>query len=136
MADRYASFAHTTPGRALVKRLGLPDPPQLRRHRAGDPLVPGPVLAGSAPGGRLADSVHKILMDAGVELRGTDPAPADDGPRPRNAALIFDATGITDAAQLRSLYDFFHPQARALYPSGRVIVLGTAPETCAEPREA
>ncbi len=63
MSDRYASFAHTGAGRALVKRLGLPDPPRLRRHRPGDPLLPGPVLLGAAPGGRLrepvADAAHR-----------------------------------------------------------------------------
>ena len=36
MTDRYASFANSGPGRAVVKRLGLPDPPRLRRHQPGD----------------------------------------------------------------------------------------------------
>jgi len=135
MADRYASFAHSAPGRALVKRLGLPEPPRLRRHQPGDPLVPGPVLVGAAPGGRLTDPVRKILAGAGVELR--DPVtPAATGPPPLNAALIFDATGIKDTTRLRELYDFFQPQARALYRSGRVIVFGTPPAACADPREA
>ncbi|MEV1288396.1 3-oxoacyl-ACP reductase [Micromonospora sp. NPDC049679] len=135
MSDRYASFAHSGPGKALVKRLGLPDPPRLRRHRPGDPLVPAPVLLGAAPNGRLLEPVRKMLTSAGVEVR--DPVPADDSARPPlNAALVFDATGITDSTGLRALYDFFHPLARALHPSGRVIVLGTPPEACASPREA
>ncbi|SDY23521.1 3-oxoacyl-[acyl-carrier protein] reductase [Micromonospora pattaloongensis] len=135
MSDRYASFAHSGPGKALVKRLGLPDPPRLRRHRPGDPLAPGPVLLGAAPGGRLLEPVRKMLASAGVELR--DAAPAGENGRPApHAALIFDATGITDSTGLRALYDFFHPVARALQPSGRVIVLGTPPEACDAPREA
>ncbi|MGC1211328.1 MAG: 3-oxoacyl-ACP reductase [Micromonospora sp.] len=133
MTDRYASFVQSGAGRALVKRLGLPDPPRLRRYTPGDPLVPGPVLLGSATGGRLAEPVGKILATAGVEL--SDPAAATD-PAARQAALLYDATGITDSAELRQLYDFFHPQARALLPSGRVIVLGTPPEDCDSPREA
>jgi 3-oxoacyl-[acyl-carrier protein] reductase len=135
MGDRYASFAASGPGRTIVKRLGLPDPPRLRRYTPGDPLVPGPVLVGGD--GRLAQPVRKLLESIGVELR--DPAARsadpDDGP-PRNAALVFDATGITDSTGLRALYDFFHPYARALYASGRVIVLGTPPELCEDPREA
>lgn len=137
MTDRYASFANSAPGRALIKRLGLPNPPRLRRHRAGDPLVPGPVLVGAAPGGRLAETVRKLLTEAGVELREPQPAePASAAGPLRNAALIYDATGILNSGELRDLYDFFHPHARALYPSGRVIVLGTSPELCHDPRTA
>ncbi|MFC8618331.1 3-oxoacyl-ACP reductase [Micromonospora purpureochromogenes] len=132
MTDRYASFVQSGAGRALVKRLGLPDPPRLRRHTPGDPLVPGPVLLGAATGGRLAEPVGKILNAAGVELR--DPAAVDA--TARFGALVYDATGITDSTGLRQLYDFFHPQARALLSSGRVIVLGTPPAECDSPREA
>ncbi|MFJ8578959.1 3-oxoacyl-ACP reductase [Micromonospora sp. NPDC093277] len=133
MTDRYASFVQSGAGRALVKRLGLPDPPRLRRHTPGDPLVPGPVLLGSATGGRLAEPVGKILTAAGVEL--ADPT-ATPGAASRFAALVYDATGITDSTELRQLYDFFHPQARAVLPSGRVVVLGTPPAECGSPREA
>ncbi|MEU4367281.1 3-oxoacyl-ACP reductase [Micromonospora chersina] len=133
MTDRYASFVQTGAGRTLVKRLGLPDPPRLRRHTPGDPLVPGPVLLGSSAGGRLAEPVGKVLTAAGVEL--VDPAAATDAAA-RFAALVYDASGITDSTELRQLYDFFHPQARALLPSGRVVVLGTPPAECGSPREA
>ncbi|MDH6465108.1 3-oxoacyl-[acyl-carrier protein] reductase [Micromonospora sp. A200] len=132
MTDRYASFVQSGAGRALVKRLGLPDPPRLRRHTPGDPIVEGPVLLGTATGGRLAEPVGKILTAAGVELR--DPAAVDA--TARFGALVYDATGITDSTGLRQLYDFFHPQARTLLPSGRVIVLGTPPAECDSPREA
>jgi 3-oxoacyl-[acyl-carrier protein] reductase len=127
MGDRYANFANTGVGRGVVKRLGLPDPPRLRRFRAGDPLAAGPVLIGAAPGGRLAEVVGKQLEAAGVQL-------SEDASR--YGALVFDATGITDSTGLRALYDFFHPVARSGAPSGRVIVLGTPPEDCGSPREA
>ncbi|AEV86385.1 3-ketoacyl-ACP reductase [Actinoplanes sp. SE50] len=130
MADRYANFANSGLGRAVVKRLGLPDPPRLRRYRPGDPVASAPVLLGAAPGGRLADPVGKLLQDAGVQVvtEGADGA--------KHAALIFDATGITTSAGLRALFDYFHPYARSLTPSGRVIVLGTPPEAAADPKEA
>ncbi|MDM4721883.1 3-oxoacyl-ACP reductase [Micromonospora sp. WMMA1363] len=140
MTDRYASFVQSGAGRALVKRLGLPDPPRLRRYTPGDPLAPGPVLLGAAAGGRLAEPVGKILTAAGVELRepavGTDPGTGPAGAGERYAALVYDATGITDSTGLRQLYDFFHPHARSVLPSGRVVVLGTRPEECRSPREA
>ncbi|MFF5172521.1 3-oxoacyl-ACP reductase [Micromonospora sp. NPDC000089] len=132
MTDRYASFVQSGAGRALVKRLGLPDPPLLRRHAPGDPLLPGPALLGAATGGRLAGPVGKILTAAGVEPREPGAADADA----RFGALVYDATGITDSTGLRQLYDFFHPYARAVLPSGRVIVLGTPPQECGTAREA
>jgi 3-oxoacyl-[acyl-carrier protein] reductase len=128
MADRYASFAHSGPGRVLIRRLGLPDPPRLRRYHPGDPVADGPVLLGATPGGRLTVPVRKLLEQAGVELADAAGAPY--------GGLILDATGITDSTGLRALYDFFHPTARALHPGGRVIVLGTPPEDAANPREA
>ncbi|MEV6366280.1 3-oxoacyl-ACP reductase [Micromonospora musae] len=131
MTDRYASFVQSAAGRALVKRLGLPDPPRLRRHRPGDPLLPGPVLLGAAADGLLAGPVGELLAAAGVELR--EPTAGADA---RFGALVYDATGITDSTGLRQLYDFFHPVARSVTPSGRVIVLGTPPAECATPREA
>ncbi|SCE78851.1 3-oxoacyl-ACP reductase [Micromonospora chokoriensis] len=132
MTDRYASFVQSAAGRAVVKRLGLPDPPRLRRHHLGDPLLPGPALLGTATGGRLAEPVGTILTAAGVELRDA----TDAGPQDRFGALVYDASGITDSTQLRQLYDFFHPHARAVLPSGRVILLGTPPDECPTPREA
>jgi 3-oxoacyl-[acyl-carrier protein] reductase len=133
MNDRYAGFAASGPGRALTKRLGLPQPVPLRRFRPGDPLVPGPVLVGGD--GRLGAAVGKVLDGIGAELR--DPAAVGaDGRPPANAALVFDATGIADSGGLRALYDFFHPRVRSVYPSGRVVVVGTPPERCDGPAEA
>lgn len=121
MADRYSTFAHTPAGRLLVKRLGLPDPPVLRRFRPGDPLVSAPVLIGGS--GRLAEAARAGLAAADVMLTDADVL----------SGLVYDASGLTS---LRDLYDFFHPRARSLQASGRVIVLGTPPEDCAGPAEA
>lgn len=130
MADRYANFANSGLGRTVVKRLGLPDPPRLRRFQPGEPLTTGPVLLGAAPGGRLSEPVRKQVEAAGAEVtdQGTDGV--------RYGALVFDATGIGDSGQLRGLFDFFHPYARSVNVSGRVIVLGTPPEATAGPKEA
>jgi 3-oxoacyl-[acyl-carrier protein] reductase len=117
------------PGRALLRRLGLPNPPRLRRFSAGDPLVPGPVLLGGE--GHVSKALHTVLTSMGVE-----PRDAAAGQAGAHAALIFDATGIVDSGGLRQLYDFFHPHTRALYPSGRVVVIGTRPEDCISAKEA
>ncbi|MFC7245436.1 3-oxoacyl-ACP reductase [Catellatospora aurea] len=121
MSDRYTSFARSGPGRAIVKRLGLPDPPRLPRYRSGDAIIPGPVLVGPSDGPRY-EELAKLL---GSNEQGE-----------KHHALVFDATGISTPAGLRALYDFFHPAARSLTPAGRVIVLGLPLSSAADPGQA
>jgi 3-oxoacyl-[acyl-carrier protein] reductase len=92
------------------------------------------VLLGSAAGGRLVEPVRKLLAGIGIDVRGEPGAePVADG---RLGAIVFDASGIADSTQLNALHQFFNPTLRSLAHNGRVVVLGTAPEDCAEPRQA
>ena len=68
----------------------------------------------------------------GAEIRQA--GPDDDGVK--LGALVYDATGIEDAAGLKALYEFFHAAIRDLGPSGRLVVLGTPPELSAGRRQA
>ena len=49
--------------------------------------------------------------------------------------LVFDATGITEPAGLKGLYEFFTPLLRNLGPSGRIVVVGTTPEEAGSAHE-
>ena len=132
-ADRYQSLANSALGGAVVKRLGLPAPPQLERHERGKPVLPGPALIGAARGGRLGDPLREALRSIGAHILAAQGADGDGaGP----AALVFDATGIDESARLRALYDFFHPTIASLRRSGRVLVLSTPPEEAGSFREA
>jgi 3-oxoacyl-[acyl-carrier protein] reductase len=133
MSDRYQSFALSSVGGVLSKQAGLPQPPKLARYEVGQPVVSGPVLVGGAPGGRLLDPVVSLLKGLGADVR-TEPS-GDGSSGDRNVALVFDASGIGSSAKLRELYEFFHPIARSIAPSGRVIVLGTPPEDCTDPSQ-
>ena len=150
--DRYQQLTNSPPGSFLAKRLGLPQPPRLRRYEEGQALLDDPALVGAAPGGRLLTSIAKVLKatnaDAYVTPQGEAKAAATAaklGPTVWNAdqngdlsfgALIFDATGISSTAELRELYDFFHPTIRRIGPSGHIVVLGTPPEQSESPRQA
>ena len=114
----------------VIKLAGVPAPTPLRRHAAGEPLLPGPALFGGAAGGRLQEAAEAVVPDEHTVLR-TPP----DGEEPV-AALVFDASGITSSAGLRSMYEFFHPVIRRVAPSGRVIVLGTPPDACGSVAES
>jgi 3-oxoacyl-[acyl-carrier protein] reductase len=124
MPDRYAGFAASTPGRALIRRLGLPDPPRLRRYAPGEKL--GAVALGG--GGRMIGSLRDDVTAASAAI-------SDDVSEVGLGALIFDASGITDLDGLNDLYAFFHPRARNLAACGRVIVFGTPPSGAATPDE-
>ncbi len=121
MSDRYQDLAHNPIGKFLVKNLGLPNPPYLERYEGG-PLVQGSVLTGSATQGDIAKAVTAALKALKVEATGV---PAQGK---RYKGLVFDATGIADAAGLVALQEFFTPVLRQLQGSDRVVVVGTVPE--------
>ncbi len=51
-------------------------------------------------------------------------------------AMVFDATGLRDPSELRTLYDFFHPLGQRLAACGRVVVIGRPPGHAGSPRAA
>ena len=121
MSDRYQSLIHTPVGQLLAKNLGLPNPVTLDRYTEGEPLMTGTALVGGA--GRLADAVRGALDDLGIaHVRA-----AEDGQTFK--ALVFDATALTSSDRLVELQAFFTPLIRSLEPCGRVVVLGTPPES-------
>ena len=119
MSDVYAQLVNSPPGRLIAPRVGLPRPTELKRHSPGDSAVPGAILSGAAPGGRLEKMLERLLGEIGA-------------PRPQKSdspvhALAFDASGIADSTELVELQRFFHPNVKRVTRSGRVVVLGTPP---------
>ena len=124
MSDRYQDLAHNPIGKFLVKNLGLPNPPYLERYEGG-PLVKGTVLTGSAAPGAVSKAITAALKLDKIESTGV---PAQGK---KYKGLVFDATGIQDAAGLVALQEFFTPVLRQLQACGRVVVVGTVPESAA-----
>ncbi|HEX8689863.1 MAG TPA: 3-oxoacyl-ACP reductase [Solirubrobacterales bacterium] len=117
--DLYSQVVNSPPGRLIAPRLGLPQPPKLERHEPGAPVVAGAVLVGNAPGGRLGESIERVIDEVGAT------AANGDG---KAKALVFDATEIADSTELVELQRFFHPNVKRVERSGRVVVLGTPPQ--------
>jgi 3-oxoacyl-[acyl-carrier protein] reductase len=152
MSDRYQQLINTPIGKIVSKQIGLPAPVGLERYERGQPVISGPVLLGAAGGGRLLTGTAQVLKSIDAEVHTslhdevrTAAANADidagvfnpeTDPEETFKALVFDASGIADSAQLRAAWEFFHPTIRKVRQSGRVIVLGTPPEECATPPEA
>jgi 3-oxoacyl-[acyl-carrier protein] reductase len=121
MSDRYLSLVNSPLGSAVADRVGLPKPARLRRFSAGDPLLPGPALLGSTTG-KAPAALKRILTSAGVEVLDTL------GEGEKVAALVLDARSVAAPSDLAGLREFLAPGVKALNSSGRVIVLGRAPE--------
>ncbi|MCD6061169.1 MAG: short-chain dehydrogenase/reductase [Moraxellaceae bacterium] len=136
MSDNYTKFANSPLGRLLAKNLGLPMPVHLDRYQPGDAVIAGPVLFGSAVEGKLAHSVSGILKNVNADVYGLGGKSfAADGDQ-KFKALVFDASGIKDSADLIKAYQFFNPVMRKTDLCSRLIVLGTSPEAAENPRHA
>jgi 3-oxoacyl-[acyl-carrier protein] reductase len=120
-SDLFSQVVNSGPGSFLAKQLGVPQPETLRRYRAGDPPLKGSLLIGGE--GRVVEPLRAAL-DADYEV-----VSHNLGGRWADSfgGLVYDATGITTPAGLKSLYEFFTPLLRNLGGSGRVVVIGTTP---------
>ena len=146
--------------------LPVPMPQTLRRAKGPQeerPLHDKAIVYGAAPGGAMAPMVARTLARAGAdphlagdgalapsrELEGAFVEPGEAYGRParpldlqalpdafKAQGLLFDATGLRDPAQLRALYDFFHPLGYRLGSCGRVVVLGRPAAAASSPRAA
>jgi 3-oxoacyl-[acyl-carrier protein] reductase len=125
MSDRYSQVVNAPLVGTIAKQLGLPQPVGLDRYREGAPVVAGPILGGSAPGGRLEKYLPGFLDRIKAERAGTEG---------KAKALVFDATGIADSTELVELQRFFYPAIGRLQRSGRVVVVGTPPAEASSAR--
>ena len=138
--------------RKLIQTLGLPVPVPTRLRRADGPVDERPlhdddvVIGAFGDNPAIADVLARTLTAAGASPQVTTPAlqrafaaPGEAFGRPaklvdpaaegagRVRSLVFDATGLGDPSQLRSLYDFFHPLVVRVKNCGRALVIGRPP---------
>ncbi|WP_441368300.1 3-oxoacyl-ACP reductase [Acinetobacter lwoffii] len=144
MTDQYQTFAKSPIGKFVIKNLGLPSPTSLDRFESATPVVKGAVLLGAAPASPLTGAIAQVLANihansyagnnaelqqaaaaSGLNLGAFNPGDKES----KFKVVIFDASGIENSEQLKSLYDFFNPIARQIQSSGRVVIVGTTPET-------
>jgi 3-oxoacyl-[acyl-carrier protein] reductase len=121
--------------RWMVSMLGLPTPMPL--DRADGPWEHAPLSEESVCLGAAGGATHAALVAAIAET-GAEAVDLGDDPtaNPKVHALVFDATGITEVAGLRALYDFFHPRIKSIGSCGRLIVVGRPADGSAAPQQA
>jgi 3-oxoacyl-[acyl-carrier protein] reductase len=120
--DLFSQVVNSGPGSFLAKQLGVPQPEDLRRYRAGEPALAGALLVGGE--GRVAEPLRTALADDYELVRNNIGGRWADS----FGGLVFDATGITTPEGLKALHEFFTPVLRNLGASGRVVVIGTTPD--------
>jgi 3-oxoacyl-[acyl-carrier protein] reductase len=135
VSDWYRDFANSGFGTTVTKQFGLPRPAVLRRYEPGEPLLPGPVVIGSAGEGRLRETLSAILQDAGVTVQS--PVTADGGTDGEKlGAVLLDATELSTPADLAGAHDFLAPAIKRLRPSGRVLLVADPPAEAGSPAQA
>lgn len=111
----------------LARSLGLPDPVDLARHDGGyeaQPLAGRRALLCRSAGGYAAGQLACALAaDGATVLAALDGQPLD--------IVVMDATGCATPAQLRALYDAFHPVVRRIARNGRVLIAAADPSEAA-----
>lgn len=115
MADRYLRFTATAPGRALTRRLGLPQPAALRRWTVEHPSLTGSLVHLTA--GESALALAPVLARTGLPV-------GDAGAADSPAAVVLDASGVRDVGSLAAVHAALHPVVRSVAASGRIVVLG------------
>lgn len=128
MTDKYTQFVSRGLGRDIAKKLGLPQPVELRRYRPGQPLIEGPILVQGAGAG--ADELAAALLAWDLDVRrhavpreklGAIILVLDEAARPED----LERPVLTAAASLRDLAS-----------GGRVVTISRSAAEAADPAAA
>jgi len=130
MTDKYTRFVSHGIGKDLARKLGLPQPAVLRRYKAGDPLVPGPVLAlGKGNGGNAtgADELTAELVGWGLDVR------REALPKEKLGAIILVLDDVGHPDDLAEPVLTAAQSLRDLAPGARVVAISRTSASTASP---
>jgi 3-oxoacyl-[acyl-carrier protein] reductase len=154
MRDRYSDLVNSRAGKSLAGMLGLPRPVKLRRYAPGEPLLVGPAFVSGIGEAPLLPEIQRVLASAAVaeatEVTTSDAVPSDlvttavrssaaaagNGYGVRLGAVVIDASAARVIEDLESLRAALAPCLRRLGPCARIVLVGTPPESLADPAAA
>jgi 3-oxoacyl-[acyl-carrier protein] reductase len=128
MTDKYTQFVSRGFGRDVAKRLGLPQPVVLRRHKPGQPLVPGPILVQGLTEG--ADELATSLLSWDLHVRRN----AVPGERLGAIVLVLDDLGSPE--DLENPVLAAASSLRDLAPNARVVTVSRTAASAPHPAAA
>ncbi|HJL18369.1 MAG TPA: 3-oxoacyl-ACP reductase [Sandaracinaceae bacterium LLY-WYZ-13_1] len=161
MSDFLLELGKNPNARKMIKQLGLPVPMPQDLARAGGPWEERPLaeqqaVVGVGPNAALQGYVAETLARAGADPwlvgEGHDgalwKAPGEAYGRPAKPlaspvpdrflanALVFDGSGLESPADLKRVYEFFHPLVGRLARCGRAVVLARPHRAAESPAAA
>lgn len=128
MTDKYTQLVSHGLGKNIARKLGLPQPVALRRHRPGQPLVEGPVLVQGAGSG--AEELAATLLSWNLDVR------RHAVPKEKLGAIILVLDGLARPEDLEKPVLTAAMSLRDLAPNARVITVSRAATGTAEPAVA
>jgi 3-oxoacyl-[acyl-carrier protein] reductase len=159
MSDFLLELSQNPTAKKFIQAAGLPLPLPTPLDRPKGPtteqiLKDQPVFVGGE--GELTELLAQIVVQAGAEpfvqgdklFKAFDSVGEAYGRRPtklvadevpagvKGKVFLFDATGLKSPADLRQIYDFLKPRARAVAKSGRVVIISRPTDEATTPAEA
>jgi 3-oxoacyl-[acyl-carrier protein] reductase len=155
MSDLYLKLANAQLTQPLIQALNLPRPVKLERSPNDSSVTPrGNILVASAAQGFAANSIYKTLdieevttftARSSMKAIKLSAAPAtyqtkcqeiqlDNISSQKFKALVFDASGISNAKDLKQLYSVFKHSVKQIRNNGRFVIIAQTPsrESAAE----
>ncbi|WP_426002662.1 3-oxoacyl-ACP reductase [Paenarthrobacter sp. NyZ202] len=128
MTDTYTRIVSQGLGKDVARRLGLPQPVELRRHAPGAPLVIGPVLVNGDSLG--ADDLATALLGWGLDVR------RNALPKEKLGAVILVLDAVQHPDDLGKQILTVAASLRDLSPNGRIITVSRTPHSASTPASA
>ena len=128
MTDKYTQLVSRGLGKDIAKKLGLPQPVELRRYQPGGPLISGPVLVQGT--GRGADELATALLAWQLDVR------RHAVPREKLGAIILVLDALERPEDLAKPVLTAAASLRDLAPNARVITVSRSAADTADPAAA
>ncbi|MFJ4261426.1 3-oxoacyl-ACP reductase [Paenarthrobacter nicotinovorans] len=128
MTDKYTQLVSQGIGRNVAKKLGLPQPVELRRYEPGAPLVTGPVLVSGDSAG--SDDVATTLLGWGLDVR------RNALPKEKLGAIILVLDAVQHPEDLAKTVLAAAASLRDLAPNARVVTMSRTPQSAPTPASA
>ncbi|MGY2746588.1 3-oxoacyl-ACP reductase [Pseudarthrobacter sp. O4] len=128
MTDKYTQLVSRGLGKDIARKLGLPQPVELRRHKPGQPLIDGPVLVQGA--GTGAEELASTLLAWNLDVR------RHAVPKEKLGAIILVLDELTGPEDLEKPVLSAATSLRDLAANARVITVSRAAWDTTEPAVA